>query len=369
MTLGSIATDRARRALLGVSRRRPIRQPRPDGEPLYVMFTIDTEISMGGALKDHALSPIGPDVRIWGKVDGGRHGIELFMDEFEANGMRGVFFYEPFAKNIVGEAPLEEAAKAIVDRGHDIELHVHPEFKMDLDAVRRGETTKPSALLHTYDAETQRRYLKEGADDLERWTGKRPIAFRSGGFASDEVATDACRAEGIAIDSSYNVWAVAQGISPFSVSPKLNDVAFLDNGVLEVPTTNLMTRGPKRGFRPFELSSLNAAEMIAAVDEMYELGMRVCCTLTHSFRLIRTTNHQYTDARLDWFNLHRLRALLRHLAANPERFRVVTFADLPIERWRTSLGEPPVEPRYPSPPAWTAVSRMALQAIKDRGVV
>ncbi|MEQ8277950.1 MAG: hypothetical protein RMA76_27870 [Deltaproteobacteria bacterium] len=361
--------DRARQTLLDLSRRRPPPHPRPDGEPLYVLFTIDTEISMGGALNDHSVQPIGPDVRIWGRLDSGTFGIECFMDAFEAHGMRGVFFYEPFAKNIVGEAPLAAAAKAIVDRGHSVELHVHPEFKMNLEAVRAGEMTKPSAHLHSYDAAAQRAYLEEGAADLERWTGVRPIAFRSGGFASDEVATEACAALQIPIDSSYNVWAVANGVSPFSLTPKLNDVAMLDNGVLEVPTTNLFTRGPKRAMRPFELSSLNAAEMIAAVDEMYELGMRVCCTLTHSFRLIRTTNYQYTDARLDWFNLHRLRAFLRHLAAHPDRFRVATFRDLPLERWKATLPPPPAQPQYPSPPAWTAVSRMALQAVKDRGVV
>lgn len=360
------AADLARLKLLDVSRRRGGR--RADHEPLYVLFTIDTEISMGGALKDHSVSPVGADRRIWGETSSGRFGIELFMDEFEAHGMRGVFFYEPVGKHVVGEENLAAAARAIVERGHDVELHVHPEFKMDLDAVRRGDMEKPSARLHNYSLDEQRRYLREAADDLEKWTGRRPIAFRSGGFASDEVGAEACAAEGIPIDSSYNLWAVERGVSPFSLPTPLNDVAFLENGVLEVPMTNLVTRGPRAGYRPFELSALNAAEMIAAVEEMYEAGMRVCCTLTHSFRLIRTTNHQYTDARLDWFNLHRLRAFLRHLEANADRFRVVTYKDLPLERWRTELSAPSA-PVFPSPPAWTAVTRMALQAIKDRGVV
>lgn len=332
------------------------------------MFTIDTEISLGGALDDPLLEPVGADRRIWGQTEHGRHGIELFMDVFDEHDLRGVFFLEPFGSRLVDPRPLEEAARLIVERGHDLELHVHPEFRIDLrEAQRRGET--PSGLMHEYSLEEQRAMVREGADLLERWTGYRPIAFRAGSFGLDETGADACLAEGIAIDSSYNLWAIDHGPCAFSRRPPLNDVALLRNGMLEVPVTNLFARGPRGGLRNFDLASLNTSEMIAVIEEMWATGARVVNSLTHSFRLLRTTNVQYQGARLDPINLHRVRALCRWLAENRDRVQVCTFQDLPVERWKKELGAPPARPTYPSPPVWASATRLAVQAIKDRGAI
>src|SRR6516165_8048537 len=49
------AADGARRALLGTRKAQWGARERPDGEPLYFIFTIDTEISMGGAAHDPSL--------------------------------------------------------------------------------------------------------------------------------------------------------------------------------------------------------------------------------------------------------------------------------------------------------------------------
>lgn len=357
--------DRARAAMLLPSR--PTRR-RTAGEPLRFMFTIDTEISLGGALEDPLLEPVGADRRIWGQTDRGRHGIELFMDVFDEHDLRGVFFLEPFGSRLVDPRPLEEAARLIVERGHDVELHVHPEFRIDLrEAQRRGET--PSGLMREYSLEDQRAMLREAADLLEGWTGYRPIAFRAGSFGLDETGADACVSEGLMIDSSYNLWAIDHGACGFSRHPPLNDVAFLPNGLLEVPVTNLVARGLRGGLRNFDLASLNTSEMIAVIEQMWASGARVVSSLTHSFRLLRTTNVQYRGARLDPVNLHRVRALCRWLRDNRDRVQVCTFHDLPLQRWRKELGPAPSKPALPSPPAWASATRLALQAIKDRGAI
>ena len=363
------AQDTARSALVDLTRTRPPGAPRPAGEPLRVLITVDTEISLGGALEDPNLSPVGVGTRIWGEIDSGQYGIGLFMDLLEEHDMRGVFFFEPMARYLVPAKELEEAARRITDRGHDIELHIHPEFKMNLEAVRKGDGRAPRPELHAFSREEQNAYFAEALDHLEAWTGRRPCAFRAGSHATDDVGIDVCAAQRVSIDSSYNLWAIEAGLCKLPPSPALNDVCLLPNGVFEVPVTNLKPNGPRGGLRPFELSSLNASEMIAAVEQMFEAGVRTCCTMTHSFRLLRTTDAQYKTAAPDLFNIHRLKTLLRYLAAHPDRFSVCTYRDLPLDRWRRELSAPPDVPFFPTPPLWSTVSRMALQAVKDRGVL
>jgi peptidoglycan/xylan/chitin deacetylase (PgdA/CDA1 family) len=334
-------------------------------DPLLVLFTIDTEISMGGAARDPSLLPVGAKKRIWGETERGRYGISYFMDVFDEYGMKGVFFFEPVARHVVPEAELAEAAKYIVDRGHDVELHVHPEFQMDLPAVQRGESKSPNPSFFEHSLAEQRRYIRESYDTLYRWTGRRPIAFRAGGYGASEVTLAALKAEGIEIDSSYNLWAVQHGWCGMKATPELNDAAVLEPGILEIPVTNLRAKGPRGGLRPFELSALNATEMISMLEEMYREGARVACSVTHSFRLLRARDHQYRDVAVDHFNVHRLRRLCRFLAQNPDRFQVVTFKTMPAEKLRLA----PSTPRFASPPLWSSMLRMGIQAIKDRGAV
>jgi hypothetical protein len=267
----------------------------------------------------------------------------------------------------VPEAELAEAAAHITSRGHDVELHIHPEFQMDLSRVQRGETKSPSASLFDHSYEEQRRYIRENIAVLSKWTGVAPVAFRAGGYSANEVTLRALHDEGISIDSSYNLWAVEHGWCGMSGTPKINDVAMLEPGVLEVPVTNLRARGPRGGLRPFELSALNTSEMISMLEQLYAAGTRVACGVTHSFRLVRARDHQYRDVAVDHFNVHRLRALCRFLAKHSDRFRVVTYRDLPISRWRTLSAQS--EQFFPTPPLWSSASRLVLQAVKDRGVV
>lgn len=361
--------DRARETLLSASRARGPAASRPDGDPLYVLFTIDTEISMGGAARDPSLSPVGAKKRIWAEAEGGRYGISYFMDVFDEYGMKGVFFFEPVARHVVPEQELEEAARSIVERGHDVELHVHPEFEMDLLRVQRGEMKSPSAALFEHSLEEQRRYIRESARTLAKWTGNKPFAFRAGGYSASEVTLTALAEEGIRVDSSYNLWAVEHGWCGMTSTPRLNDVALLSPDIVEVPVTNLQARGPRGGLRPFELSALNTTEMIAALEQLYEAGARTACGVTHSFRLVRARDHQYRDVAVDRFNVHRLRTLCRYLDRHRDRFTVATYKTLPIERWRKTLGAPPSSLYFPTPPVWSSMLRMVVQGVKDRGAV
>lgn len=359
--------DRARNTLLKASSMTSAR--RPHDQPLRFLFTIDTEISMGGALQDPELTPVGAAQRIWGETNSGRAGIDTFMDVFDEYGMRGVFFYEVCGRNVVEEAALERAAQHIVSRGHDIELHVHPEFRVDMEGYRTGQADKPSALLRDYALQEQVELLSTTADRLERWTGRRPIAFRAGGFGADDRVFEALHAAGLKIDSSYSLWSLALETCQIAAEPRLNDIALMDRGIWEVPVTCYEAAGPRGGLRQFDLASLGVSEAIGVLEDLHANGAWLATSLTHSFRLLKTTDVQYTDARPDETNIHRLRALCRFLAENGDRFQVCTYKDLPLDEWAPALAGPRDPPHLPHPPAWASLARLAVQAVKDRGAL
>ncbi|MCK6544577.1 hypothetical protein L6R52_01780 [Myxococcota bacterium] len=354
------------------------RAGRGDDEPLRFLFTIDTEISMGGAAKAPGLRPVGPRRRIWGETSRGAFGISRFMDVFDEHGLKAVFFFEPVARAVVGAEELEAAARYVVARGHDVELHVHPEFEIDLARVQRREVKSPSKNLFDHGLDVQRRYIRESAECLARWTGRRPIAFRAGGYSADERTLEALVREGITIDSSYSEWAIGIGFCGMVHTPPINDVAILDPGVVEVPVTNVSTLDRLGGLRPLELSSLGAREVIAALEQLWAARARVACSVTHSFRLVKARDPQYRDVEPDLVNLLRLRAVCRFLAEHRDRFEVCTFRSLPIERWRAEAPRVCVDrgakpraraPFHPRPPLWSSLARAAVQVIKDRGAV
>ncbi len=344
----------------------PQQNQRPAQAPLRFMFTIDTEISLGGALDDHNLSPVGAERRIWCQTEAGRYGIERFMDVFDEFEMKGVFFFEPFGVNIVDPGPMKEAAQHIANRGHDVELHVHPEFNINLEEQRALGTT-PKNLMRNYSLQEQRRMLIEGADMIEQWTGRRPKAFRAGSYGLDAVGLQACAEAGLSFDSSYSAWALEVGICGLSRDPLLNDLTLLENQLIEIPVTNLWHHRPRGGVRNLDLASLNTTEMVAALEGLHEAGAWMACSITHSFRLLKIFDQQMQRTRPDHVNLHRLRSLCRYLHQHRDRFEVCTFEDLPIEALKKQLRPPPARPYIPSLPRWMSMTRLALQAAKDRG--
>lgn len=174
-------------------------------EPLRFLFTIDTEVSLGGALEDRSLRPVGAGSRIWGQTRHGRSGIDTFMDIFDEFGMKGVFFVEVCGRHLVQEKTLAHVARHIRARGHDVELHVHPEFIVNLARSRKLSLPKPSAYLCDYEPHVQKSLLFDAFETLKTWTGHAPVAFRAGSFGSNETIFPLLAQLGIKIDSTYNL--------------------------------------------------------------------------------------------------------------------------------------------------------------------
>lgn len=149
-----------------------------------VFITIDVESYNAGA----------PETQIWGELpaEPERWGITRIMDILDRHGARGTFYLTPYESAKHGESLLAEAAKTVIDKGHDLQLHTHP---LPMFGVQG---------LAGLSIEEQVHILRTGRDLLEQWTGYRPIAHRSGAYKADENTLRALDAIGMEIDASLS---------------------------------------------------------------------------------------------------------------------------------------------------------------------
>lgn len=288
---------------------------------------------MGGAWDNPAVRPVTPAHGVLGQGNGRCYGTPLIMDVLEQNGLRGTFFLEAFAAYNVGEAELGAAYRQIVERGHDVQLHLHP-VHYYYSQVQRGVISREQVvpappecdILAAYPREQQRALLQDGVRLFQQLVGRRPSAFRAGSYGASLTTLEVLAEIGIRCDTSYNAAYVGQSCR-FEPGPPRNR-PWWQNGVWEIPVTNFSTgAGKYRGLKPLEVSAVSSWEMCHVLEEAERAGLGTATIMLHSFGLLKKRDLQYRGIGPDRVVIGRLRNLCRFLAAHPDRFRVVTFSD------------------------------------------
>src|SRR5689334_17621719 len=169
-----------------------------------VYFTVDTETSMGGAWANPAYSPLSPDLTVFGNYRSESYGIPLIMSILEEHGFRATFFTEVFCTHNVGCEPVAAALKMIQSRGHDAQLHLHPEQRFYREFISGGQRREES-LMFTFPVTEQIELIRDGINLFHQLCGKRPTVYRAGCYGASEVTLKALRENGIVIDASYNL--------------------------------------------------------------------------------------------------------------------------------------------------------------------
>src|SRR4051812_41145401 len=92
-----------------------------------VLITIDTELSSGRQAQG---LPPEENFRqsIVGATARGDFGIIWQMDCMKERGLRGVFFVDPMPALIYGPEMIERMVAAILERGHEVQIHIHTEW-------------------------------------------------------------------------------------------------------------------------------------------------------------------------------------------------------------------------------------------------
>ncbi len=102
-------------------------RPGPMGV-VRLFITVDTEFwpTVPDWRRDDVAADVARDLD--GVTPEGRFGIDYQMDVLEVHGLKGVFFVESLFSRARGPALLGELVGRIQSRGHEVQLHVHPEW-------------------------------------------------------------------------------------------------------------------------------------------------------------------------------------------------------------------------------------------------
>ncbi len=325
---------------------------------ITVLITIDTEHSVGGAFRDSTLKPVGNAKRIYGRVNGGEYGIPMMMDIVDRYGIPLTFFVEVLNHHYFGSAATSEVCRYILERGHDVQLHLHPTF-INFSEKRPG--AKPySDCMSAYSLEAQTALIQQGVAILNDYCGRPPVAFRAGNYAADINTLRALKTNNLKIDSSYNL--AFPNLSRMICPKELNDVTRIE-GIWELPITTFRQTLPGiPKFRPLDLNGVSFGEIRALLENARKgKGPGFVTVILHSFSFLIPGDIQYRNCRINTVVRRRFTNLCRYLAEHPDSFSPLSLSGAHQALPPGPNTQPPGPPSFFSMPPHLTLARLFQQ--------
>lgn len=325
-----------------------------------VYITIDTECAEE---RGTSAPVLGWDLRVWGRFANQRRalGVELIMDELERCDLRGTFFVEALGSAYFGEAELAEVCRAIVARGHDVQLHAHP--RQIVADWRTRRVPAASDDIGTYPVDDQTRMLAGGIAILERCgvPAASVRGFRAGNYGAHNSTWEAMARAGLVVSSSYNPCYFGKNCK-LRFDAASAGLFRAEHGVWELPITNFVDGS---GHRHAQIAAISRGETRELLERAYATGLSEVTIVTHSFELYHLDSPADRTGRPSSVNVLRLRSLARFLADHRDRFEVDTVGAL-ARRLADGSERPAESPRvaHPRGRGYRKVLRLASQTYK-----
>jgi peptidoglycan/xylan/chitin deacetylase (PgdA/CDA1 family) len=270
-----------------------------------VLITVDTELS--ALLQQRGLSADANfKCSILGRCGAGAFGIGWQMDVLDRHELKGVFFVDPMPALVLGEGVIADMVEMIVTRGHDVQLHAHPEW---LEWTRESPVeARQGRNMADFSLADQIALLDYGCGVIERAGAARPVAFRAGNFGANDDTLRALAALGLRWDSSVNAGYLG-GECRIAVPVRQNSPVEL-HGVVELPVSGLYDRATH--FRPAQVCAMSAWEMRDTLRHAAERGHPVVTVVTHSFEMLSRDRSRPNRAVMKRFE-----ALARFVGEHP----------------------------------------------------
>jgi hypothetical protein len=357
--------------MLGEARKPPPPLETDRDAGLLLVFSIDTEGFLARQKDPNPETTV--DELIFGDFGGDEsRGIGLHMDLLEHFGFRGCFFLDVLSAFQYGDDELKRAADAILSRGHEIQLHLHDEH------VRNSDDPAVRALagdLNKKDRDEFRKILELAVGVFERLVGKRPIAYRAGGYRITDEHFPVLQELGIRFDSSVNAYFHSQVSDWMRTRTQPHWVG----DILELPVSWTMVRDNRdapetRAFAP----NATAGDPVSVMPTSPTGVPRVATYVSHSLELMKmdrglspeelaeyerkardrlrdevaenvikevNAGARLINGELDEDLVYRMAGLLRRIADRDDA-RCVTFAELSevTDRFPRERRKEPVDP-------------------------
>src|SRR5574337_115488 len=178
-------------------------------------------------------------------------------------------------------ARVENFARSIVARGHDVQLHLHGEW-LEFAGAFNPLTGLRGRDIKDFTVGQQCKLLDYARGILVAAGAPAPIAFRAGNYAANDDTLRALAAVGMRYDTSH-----CPGIagSDCAISLGAHDRDPIEHcGVTEVPIGCIGDRGGT--LRHFQLTALTDVEIIAALRHAARQDRSSMTLVSHSFELL-----------------------------------------------------------------------------------
>ncbi|MGL5839865.1 MAG: polysaccharide deacetylase family protein [Sphingorhabdus sp.] len=244
-----------------------------------VLITVDTEFS--ASRHQQGLSgQANYESSIVGRCRDGDFGIGWQMQTLAAHGLKAVFFIDPIPALVLGEDIVQTAIRYVLDRGHEVQLHVHTEW------LTWAETSpvdgRQGRNIGDFSVDDQVRLLRYGCDLFERAGAPRPLAFRAGNFGADARTLTALGIAGLRFDTSVNANYLGRECR-VPADPGRN-LPYKHDAIVELPISGLYD-WPGH-FRPAQVCALSSGEMIDALKHAASTAAPAFTIVTHSFEML-----------------------------------------------------------------------------------
>ena len=330
-----------------------------DDDRTRVYFTVDVECAEERVIGSGRQPPLGYDLRVWGRFDNRRSelGIGLIMNELEACGMQGTFYTEALGSHFFGHEGLREVCDTMLERGHDVQLHLHPTQREAL--IKDGVAPDPDNI-SAYSVDEQTRLLLEGIELLAAAGVPREqlVSFRAGHYGANNDTWLAMKEAGLKLSSSYNPCYFDLNCAMRSRNAKAGLFEAEVDGVWELPITNFLQ--PDGSFRHMQITAVSLDEMVRCLRQSRAMGVRHISLVSHSFEFFHIDSVPQRRGHVNRINLHRMRGLLRFLRRNEDQFVVETAGELARQ-----LPTPAPDVRdYARPGLVAYIGRLGQQAVQ-----
>jgi hypothetical protein len=269
-----------------------------------VFITIDTELSA-------ALFQSGADAdeNFARSIECDGIGINWQMDQLEAHGLTGVFFIDPMPALVYGPDVVAKIVAPIVKRGHEAQLHIHPEWlawsKSQPVGDRRGRS------ICDFDADDQMALIALARQTLIEAGAPPPKAFRAGNYGANDDTLRVLAVLGIGVDSSFNPTYLGDPCTIGLAQDQIDPVRHL--GVTEMPVSAIHDRPGH--LRHAQVCALSETEMIGALHHAADTQRPAFTIVTHSFEMMSRDRKRPNRAVMKRFE-----ALCRAVARHPGLF-------------------------------------------------
>lgn len=274
---------------------------------MYLIITVDVEDA-------HNINST-LDI-IYGKINKKYFGFPQIINICNSFDIKATFFLDVFECKRYGEKSFENICKEMIEKGHDVQLHVHPNRGYDEKRWRMEE----------YSLEEQIKIIREGKELIKKWTGEYPVAYRGGGYYSINKDTiTALKKNNIPIDTT-----MFYGNPDCKLTFSKNEVVE-KYGIIEAPVTifkrNLKLFGININSRYIK-TDINWAtldELKFFVREAKKNNIKVMYLFMHSYSLMKF-NNDFSEFQPDYKNIDKLKAFLKFIS-NDKSIEVLTMRE------------------------------------------